>query len=65
MAKRDIYALVRELAEIQGSQAVLRIMQAHGFTHAVEFSGQGSNIGWSDTLEDIIDRIAKEKGQKF
>jgi hypothetical protein len=61
----NIHALVRELSDIQGSAAVLRILHAHGLTHAVGWSKDSpSHITCSDSMEDIIDRIAKQRGQK-
>lgn len=61
----DIHKIVRELADIPGSAATLRILHAHGLTHAVGFSKHPeTGISCSDSMEDLIDRIAKQRGQK-
>lgn len=51
----------KEIADLRGGIAVLRLLQAHGITHFVKFSPDSSGIKQSCTIEMVVDYAHKER----
>lgn len=52
----------KEIAQMHGGVAVLRVIQAHGVTHLIKFSDPpGTGIGQSCSIEMVCDYAHKEK----